>query len=62
VVGSAKTVRAGLERLIEQTQADEIIATAQIYEHGARLRSFEITAGVFEQINAARGRETVLDY
>ncbi len=53
VVGSAETVRAGLERLIDETQADEVIATASLFDHGARLRSFEIGAGVFERINGA---------
>jgi luciferase family oxidoreductase group 1 len=55
VVGSAETVQAGLERLISQTGADEIIATAQIYDHAARLRSFELAADVFEGINRGRG-------
>ncbi|HEX8490308.1 MAG TPA: LLM class flavin-dependent oxidoreductase, partial [Chthoniobacterales bacterium] len=43
-VGSPETVRRRLRELLEQTQADEIIATAQIYDHAARLRSFEIAA------------------
>ncbi|RKP48223.1 LLM class flavin-dependent oxidoreductase [Trinickia fusca] len=45
-IGSPKTVRAGLESIIAQTQADELILTAQIYDHAARLRSFEIGAEV----------------
>ena len=45
-VGSPETVRHRLETLLEQTTADEIIATAQIYDHAARLRSFEIAADV----------------
>lgn len=49
-VGSPETVRRRLEELIEQTRADEIIATAQIYDHAARLRSFEIAAEPFRQI------------
>jgi luciferase family oxidoreductase group 1 len=53
-VGSPATIRRELETLIETTGADEIIATAQIFDHGARLHSFEIAAGVFEEINAAR--------
>ncbi len=53
-VGSATTVHRELETLIEATGADEIIATAQIFDHAARLRSFEIAAGVFDEINAAR--------
>lgn len=31
-----------LEALLDETDADEIIATAQIYDHAARSRSFEI--------------------
>ena len=46
-VGSPETVRRELRRLIEQTGADEIIATAQIFDHAARLHSFEIAAEVF---------------
>jgi luciferase family oxidoreductase group 1 len=54
VVGSRQTLRKGLERILDQTQADEIVLTASLYDHAARLRSFEIAAGVMEQINAAR--------
>ena len=45
-VGSPETVRRRVEELLEETEADEIIATAQIYDHAARLRSFEIAADV----------------
>jgi luciferase family oxidoreductase group 1 len=50
IVGSPPTVRKGLERLLAETEADEIIVTASLYDHAARLRSFEIAAGAFEQI------------
>jgi luciferase family oxidoreductase group 1 len=43
-VGSADTVRRGLEHLIAETGADELIITAQIFDHAARRRSFEIVA------------------
>ncbi|SEK74662.1 luciferase family oxidoreductase, group 1 [Stigmatella aurantiaca] len=46
VVGSPGTVRRGVEAFIERTGADELITTAQIYDHAARLRSFEILASV----------------
>jgi len=45
-VGSPETVRRWLESFIELTAADEIMATAQIFDHAARLRSFEILAGL----------------
>ena len=52
-VGSDATVRQRLEQLCADTDADEIIAVAQIFNHGARLRSFEIAAGVFQQMSAS---------
>jgi luciferase family oxidoreductase group 1 len=45
-VGSAQTVQAGLESFVEQTSADELMVTSQIFDHAARLRSYEITAGL----------------
>jgi luciferase family oxidoreductase group 1 len=43
-VGAPATIRAGLERLSAETGADEIIVAAAIYDHVARLRSYEILA------------------
>jgi luciferase family oxidoreductase group 1 len=51
VVGSAETVRRGLKSFIELTQADEIMATAQIFDQSARLRSFEILATVRDTLS-----------
>jgi luciferase family oxidoreductase group 1 len=50
-VGSATTVREGLEGFIAQTGADEIIAAAAIYDHGKRLRSYEILSEVQKTMN-----------
>ncbi|MBX3518473.1 MAG: LLM class flavin-dependent oxidoreductase [Xanthobacteraceae bacterium] len=44
VVGSPPTVRAKLKQFIEMTGADEIMLAAQIYDHDARKRSYEIAA------------------
>ena len=54
VVGSRETVRAGLERLIEQTQADELMVVTAVFEHAARVRSLEILAEVGGLAGAAR--------
>jgi alkanesulfonate monooxygenase SsuD/methylene tetrahydromethanopterin reductase-like flavin-dependent oxidoreductase (luciferase family) len=43
-VGSADTVRTGLERFTEETGADELIIAAAIHDHSARLRSYELLA------------------
>jgi luciferase family oxidoreductase group 1 len=45
-VGSPATVRAGLERLVAETAADELIVAAGIFDQGARLRSYEMLAEV----------------
>jgi len=44
VVGSPETVREGLAAFIERTGADELIITAQIFDHEARKRSYAIVA------------------
>jgi luciferase family oxidoreductase group 1 len=46
IVGSPDTVRQRLRSFIEQTKADELMVTAHVYDHAARLRSFELTAAV----------------
>jgi luciferase family oxidoreductase group 1 len=45
-VGSPETVERGILKFIEVTQPEEIIATAHIYDHSARLRSFELLAEI----------------
>jgi len=49
-VGSPEAVRNGLKQLIEHTHADEVMVASAIYDHGARLRSYEILADVRGQI------------
>ena len=46
LVGSPATVAEGLKRVLDETQPDELIATAQMYDQDARKRSFEILAGL----------------
>jgi luciferase family oxidoreductase group 1 len=42
VVGSADTVRAGLAAFIERHRPDELMVTANIFDHAKRKRSFEL--------------------
>jgi luciferase family oxidoreductase group 1 len=51
-VGSPDTVRAGLDKFIEQTGADELIVSGPIYDHAARLRSFEIAAALSAELGS----------
>jgi luciferase family oxidoreductase group 1 len=45
-VGSPSTVQVALEAFIARTGADELMITSQIFDHAARLHSYEITAEV----------------
>jgi luciferase family oxidoreductase group 1 len=47
-VGSPQTVQQGLDAFIARTGADELMVTAQIFDHAARIRSFEILAEVMD--------------
>ncbi|CAN7424292.1 MULTISPECIES: LLM class flavin-dependent oxidoreductase [unclassified Variovorax] len=47
-VGSRETVRAGIEAFVERTGADELMITSQVFDHEARLRSYEILAELRE--------------
>lgn len=50
VKGAPDTARGQLEQFIAQTQADELIVTSMIYDHQARLRSYELLAGLAGKI------------
>ena len=41
-VGTPQTIATGLQDFLHTTQADELIVTGHIYEHAARLHSFEL--------------------
>ena len=43
-VGTLEVVCSDLRNFAARTGADELMLTSQIFDHGARLRSFEITA------------------
>ena len=45
-VGSKETVQRELQRFVEQTGADELMAAAAIFDPAARLRSYEILAEI----------------
>ncbi|MHA6198159.1 LLM class flavin-dependent oxidoreductase [Pseudomonas wadenswilerensis] len=44
MIGSPAKVKAKLEVLLEQTGADELIFTSDLYEHADRIRSYELMA------------------
>jgi luciferase family oxidoreductase group 1 len=45
-IGAPETVRQQMQDFIARTGADELIITSNVFDHAARLRSYEITAAV----------------
>ncbi len=46
IVGDPESVRAGLDALRRETQADELMITAMIYDYRDRVRSYELVADI----------------
>ena len=53
IVGSESTVKAGLEKLVTDTGASEVIAVTDTYEHTARLESYQRVAAVAAEMKPA---------
>jgi alkanesulfonate monooxygenase SsuD/methylene tetrahydromethanopterin reductase-like flavin-dependent oxidoreductase (luciferase family) len=49
-VGSPATVEHGLNNFIARHRPDELIVTGQIFDHAARLRSFEILSEISREL------------
>jgi luciferase family oxidoreductase group 1 len=50
VIGSADTIERGLRSFITSVAPDELMITANLYDHQARLRSFEIVASIRDRL------------
>ena len=48
VVGSPSTVRAGLERFVARTKADELMVVTHVFDHEARKRSYSLLAELWK--------------
>ena len=62
IIGSDATVKAGLEKLVSKTGADEVIVVTDTYEHADRLASYERVAGIaakIEKIEKTEPKQTV---
>ena len=49
IVGSPTTVEEGLNAFMDRYRPDEIMVTAQIFDHAARLKSYELLSEVFQR-------------
>jgi luciferase family oxidoreductase group 1 len=56
-VGSPETVRRELQSFVTRTGADELIVNGTVFDHGARLRSYELLA---EQVVPSHTKEPAL--
>ena len=50
LVGDKTKVRHGLEPILRETEADEIMVNGQIFDHQARLHSFDLAMQVKEEL------------
>jgi luciferase family oxidoreductase group 1 len=53
VVGSPETIRGGVAEFISRTSPDELIVTGQIFDHAARLHSYELLKEVAARLPVA---------
>ncbi|KZC43926.1 UNVERIFIED_ORG: hypothetical protein RHOFW104R5_07805, partial [Rhodanobacter sp. FW104-R5] len=53
VIGDAGTVKDGIAAFIARHRPDELLLTANVFEHAARRHSFEIAAAVRDRLSAA---------
>ena len=52
-VGGRQTLRAGIKSFLAQTGADELIIATQVYDHAARVRSYEILAEAADELRSS---------
>ncbi|KGX91332.1 hypothetical protein N781_04510 [Pontibacillus halophilus JSM 076056 = DSM 19796] len=49
IIGSKETVKRKLHQFIQQTEADELMVISQIYDHSARLYSYQLVSEIFNE-------------
>jgi hypothetical protein len=50
-------VRRDLDAFLARTQADELMIVSTMFDHAARLRSYEILAGIRDAMESRRRRD-----
>jgi luciferase family oxidoreductase group 1 len=60
IIGSPSTVRAGIEAVAEEYEADEVMIVTITYEHAARRRSYELIANAFSDDGGERVIRSIL--
>jgi luciferase family oxidoreductase group 1 len=52
VIGNAETVKQGIESFVERHRPDELMITANVFDHEARCRSYAIVADVKQRLSS----------
>ncbi len=60
-VGTSATIRDQIADFVNRTQADELIAVSHIYDHAARLRSYELAARTVTGVTGLQGYRGAAD-
>jgi luciferase family oxidoreductase group 1 len=50
IVGSPQTIRAGMDAFLTETGVDELMVVSDVFDHSARLRSFELIAAAGDRL------------
>ena len=58
-VGSVGSLRERLATILAETGADELMLTAHIFDHDARLRSFELASHAMREVGPTGRRKSV---
>jgi luciferase family oxidoreductase group 1 len=59
IVGSPETVARGIDRIVAETGADELMIVSDVYDHALRLRSYELIASAASQTAAGVAERVV---
>ena len=51
-IGSPETIKEDIQAFINQTKVDEVMVTSHIYDHQARIHSYELFADVIKTIKS----------
>ncbi|WP_409270115.1 LLM class flavin-dependent oxidoreductase [Neobacillus sp. SCS-31] len=51
ITGTKESVKEKLHAFLEETEVDEVIINAQIFDHQERLKSFELAAEIMKELN-----------
>jgi luciferase family oxidoreductase group 1 len=51
-IGGPETVKAKLQQFLNETNVDELMVTSHIYDHSARIHSYEILADLWRDVQA----------